>query len=71
MPNENIAFDTSEDNLQTVTAALVPVSNVVPAANYDFVATFGEVSSSQEVTMPAQDGGEATVTDPELQEECQ
>lgn len=71
VPNENIAFDTSEDNLQTVTAALVPVSNVVPAANYDFVATFGEVSSRQEVTMPAQDGGEATVTDPELQEECQ
>lgn len=71
VPKENIAINTTDDDLETVTSAVVPVSGVFPNTEYEFVGTFGEESSSQVVTMPGQDGAEVVVTDEELREECQ
>jgi hypothetical protein len=71
VPKENITINTTDDDLETVTSAVVPVSGVLPNTDYEFVGTFGEESSSQVVTMPGQDGAEVVVTDQELRGECQ
>jgi hypothetical protein len=70
VPKEDITINTTDDTLETVTGAVVPVSGVLPSTDYEFVGTFGGESSNQEVTMPSQDGGETTVTDQELRNEC-
>jgi hypothetical protein len=70
VPKEDITINTTDDTLETVTGAVVPVSGVLPNTDYEFVGTFGGESSNQEVTMPSQDGGETTVTDQELRNEC-
>lgn len=70
VPKEDITINTTDDDLETVTSAVVPVSSVFPNTDYEFVGTFGEESSSQVVTMPGQDGNEVTVTDQELRDQC-
>lgn len=71
VPKENITINTTDDDLETVTSAVVPVSGVFPNTDYEFVGTFGEESSSQVVTMPGQDGEEVMVTDQDLRDQCQ
>lgn len=70
VPKEDITINTTNDDLETVTSAVVPVSGVLPNTEYEFVGTFGDESSTQSVTMPGQDGGEVTVTDQELSDQC-
>ena len=70
VPKEDITINTTDDDLETFVSALVPVSGVLPGADYDVVGTFGSETSSQVVTMPSQSGGEITVTDQELRDQC-
>lgn len=71
VPKEDITINTTDDEFETVVSAVVPVSGVLPSTDYEVVGTFGEESSSQVVTMPGQGGGEVSVTDQELRDECQ
>lgn len=70
VPKEDITINTTDDDFETFKSAIVPVSGVLPGTDYDVVGTFGSETSSQVVTMPSQGGGEVTVTDQELRDQC-
>jgi len=71
IPKENITINVTEDKPKTLKNAVVSMPNILPNTEYKFVGTYGGQSSSRTVTMPAEDGGELTVTDERLRKECQ
>lgn len=77
VPRSAISFNTTDDAKETVTSVVVSVSGVRPGADYNAVGTFGSRTATladagrDAITMPSQDGGQVTITDEELREECQ
>lgn len=70
VPQEDITINVSDDAKQTIIDAVVPVSGVLPSTDYNFIGTFDNESTSRNITMPAQAGGEVVFMDDELREEC-
>ncbi|MFB6231863.1 MAG: hypothetical protein ABEL04_11985 [Salinibacter sp.] len=70
IPKDNITINVTKDKPKTLKNAVVSMPNVLPDTEYKFVGTYGGQSSSRTVTMPAEDGGEITVTDERLRKEC-
>lgn len=70
IPKENVDLNLTDEEPKTLESAEVSMPNVLPDTEYEFNGTYGGQSSSRMVTTPAEDGGEVTVTDQRLREEC-
>ncbi len=71
VPKEEITINLTDDKPRKLKDAVASVSGVLPNTEYKFIGTFGEESSSKEITMPVQEGGELEVSDEGLQSLCQ
>lgn len=74
---EDITINTTDDAKETVTSVEVALSGVVAGGDYNAIGTFGDQTANlldetgrEAITMPEQDGGQKTITDQELREEC-
>jgi hypothetical protein len=84
VPKKAITINTTDDAKETVTSVEVSLFNVIPDGRYTAVGTYGDQSANLAdaedidnpnvddgaIIMPSQDGGQITITDEELQNEC-
>jgi hypothetical protein len=86
VPKKAITINTTDDAKETVTSVEVSLFNVIPDGRYTAVGTYGDQSANladaedidnpnvddgaMAIIMPSQDGGQITITDEELQNEC-